>query len=208
MTDKLEVTQCKDCPYLLPQRMTHCPNCPQRKIDQIVVDTCAGFKADVQRIMADTEEYTDLITGKSIEPWAQEILDKRGTRQPSADLVEAVARAIATAFGSPWDWFTPQGQEAARTEARAAIAAMPDTAALVAEVAECRAEINLKADFIDATLNDCAEQYQTIKELGSQLTAANAKIAALTAAGEKLVRFSNKATWEEALTEWKALGDD
>jgi hypothetical protein len=45
--------------------------------------------------------------------------------EPNADVVEAVARAIATAFGSPWDWFSDEGQEAARTEAKAALSAMP-----------------------------------------------------------------------------------
>ena len=78
--------------------------------------------------------------------------------EPAGDLVEAVAKSIATAFGSPWDWFSPQGQEAARTEARAAIAAMPGRAVLVAEVEALQANVARLRDALaayDATVKAC-----------------------------------------------------
>ena len=42
--------------------------------------------------------------------------------------VERVARAIVEATDGPWDFFSPEGQEAARCQARAARAAIPQPA--------------------------------------------------------------------------------
>lgn len=67
------------------------------------------------------------------EPGSVQIYPERAlapyTPEPACDLVETVAKSIATAFGSPWDWFSPQGQEEARTEARTAIAQIDGGAA-------------------------------------------------------------------------------
>lgn len=87
----------------------------------------------------------------------------------AATTIEALTSEIAELQAERGTW-----QAGYIEEKIASFRAERDSA--LAEVAECHKNISLKADFIDATLNDCASKDQTIDELRTQLTTTQARL--------------------------------
>lgn len=92
--------------------------------------------------------------------------------------VAAYMEDVLSAFGKPVNrfsthWSTP-GSGAVNVRR---LFEEKDVIALMERIAELEANINLKADFIENTMNDSAGDYQKITELNDKVETAEAKLA-------------------------------
>ena len=70
--------RCDECPYHLPRWMSTCSLCPKKITEKIVREVTEGFRADVQRIMA---EQPDTKPGDmTTEQQCQMVLEASGWR--------------------------------------------------------------------------------------------------------------------------------